>query len=1548
MPPRNNSADPSVASIIKQYDSLGSASGKTESAPAKDSSLSAGPTSAESIIRAYDSAKTPNGPAETSSSSAPSGALPVPTPQEPLAQRVAKGVGRFAWDVAKQQVPPLAGYEAYKNGLNPSAKFVLEKTSPDYSGLTPTQKALMEKVTPDAATVEQSPWERANYAAQFSALQDVGLGTIGKVSDLALEGLSPIVERALTKVGLIRDVPGEIENIFAAGSEADPSALQTLGNKVARRRIIGSVVKGATGGAAANVGLAAITPHASLTRAAAFGALMGGVGGAYSPEVRARIAARFPEIAEMAALEGNADIKAFDSVATALSKRERLSAPNAAGMVARVLTGKATDVERMGVENVLSGNPELLKNPLAARLFNLSRIEEPTEIAVPDAEDVEVTFTNDKGESHTVTVPANDQIRLKRLFANDKLRVTAVTGPNSALDFFHEHMRPSEGVTVPSEGDVNNLLDSFERGDYIDALFAGQRKTIAEQYGPGYNEPRGRMGIPPEPPEPTEPPLHETIPSEHGVPSSGHEPPSPFPDLTEPVSPIMLPNEEAPFVPTVRAGTPTIIGTPVASAGIEYALPPAASPKTDIPPVTALMKPKRLSPADRTALSVPAAADVSSLVRLVQADILKPNAINDRDTALTVARTINDYVTKKLPKTPGRSVNPRVLALFEKGESFLNRARQLSGETVEPSNAFVREAGTGEIVRVTPHTDRTSFLTDSRGRSAIVRNSDLPAQPHVAEIHTDAKNPLNSETLKEVETALDNPSPSFVERLKSEKGAITFRRGKKIERTVLSRLLKTLNGDAFSMPDGSVVTRVAGEEKKFASEFDAFSYFRHFVKNARIAADQDRVIDSGKLLLPAMPSDALSPIPQTAAVRSSFEGSQGKEAPPINSLTAESRWWISRGKAVLQAMGVPGRKLSSLADIFHETREMSDASDLRTLAPVLKRLKQLGATVRNLEYGTAHPETIALYKQFVLPVLDRQFSDAQRLGLAGDPILNKLYVPHLFDIRPNEISDSLRAEAKTAGIANDRDELAQLINNTDTNTNLGAMERPGAGKAATAKSLAAAKWLREKSAAIAGSLEKARKGDPSYIDDVSRAVTHSVMSRNRRIAEAATFGPHLERIDTELAKIVDTSGSGTADVALRIMNDVRGKVHVAPITLPVRLPFVGGKSVPLPVQAIGMDISRLMLNLSGPRHIPQSIMLLARLGLTKTTRGLLNTMTHPIASTSYMRDIAAGLGDVRFELSEGDRAAIEAMSESPAADRAIRIALKGSKALSKIGTLPLHMILGTIRNVAAQTGKYAFDGFYTRALSGNADALAVMQDFLKSKVTPDALRQMDRTTLQNLFAKNTADYTAFTFRPQDMPGFARTPLGKWLLQFRTYLWEWNANIYNELTHTDLSRRRKAAAALLIGIPALGWIDPTIRHKMGADTIDSAEALDALDRLRKDPNTSTAAYYLMQSAINAHALNLLGDVFQGINIGTGMTGGLQRSVSFSVPVARQVDSALSAAHYMALYERTDDPNDRAEANALFARIFGGIGTGVGRSITGRSLHIPKHQALRPGG
>lgn len=267
-----------------------------------------------------------------------------------------------------------------------------------------------------------------------------------------------------------------------------------------------------------------------------------------------------------------------------------------------------------------------------------------------------------------------------------------------------------------------------------------------------------------------------------------------------------------------------------------------------------------------------------------------------------------------------------------------------------------------------------------------------------------------------------------------------------------------------------------------------------------------------------------------------------------------------------------------------------------------------------------------------------------------------------------------------------------------------------------------------------GSIEYAREVNlPFYDPDPVRVIPFAAASGAKRLAQIGTFGQEHQRINSELLKI--SNAGGNSDFVRKGVDKILGVVQE-------------GNTPEVRISRLIRGIESFKLGLSA---IPNS------------TQGVFNSML-----AADMPSVALGLKDAVTK--RGRRLAIESgaaiepvlaeaqkeLGSGRAVDRFLK--MTGFSATEQFNR-------ATAANVGARWANKNFDTLKADSTNKAARAhLAELGVDVDHALKAGALDHEDKL----MAAKKFSDMTQFRTRPEDLPNFASTPLGKVAFQFKSF------------------------------------------------------------------------------------------------------------------------------------------------------------------------------------
>ena len=334
-----------------------------------------------------------------------------------------------------------------------------------------------------------------------------------------------------------------------------------------------------------------------------------------------------------------------------------------------------------------------------------------------------------------------------------------------------------------------------------------------------------------------------------------------------------------------------------------------------------------------------------------------------------------------------------------------------------------------------------------------------------------------------------------------------------------------------------------------------------------------------------------------------------------------------------------------------------------------------------------------------------------------------------------------------------------------------------------AEALANLQRFRQRTIKKQGSLEFGRQVDlPFYDPDPVRVLPSAIVSQSKRLPQIKEFGQANKEINKLIAKIRTESGEIDADFARQATDRILG--------------IINDGNTP------AAKASRLLRTLQG-----------FKLGLAQIpniTQGFLNTLL-----ASDLKAVGAGLRGIMTK--QGKQLALRsgATLESTI-DEALESAGAVNKALGKF---------------LKATGFSATERL-NRTFASNAGANIVQRLFQKLKANPadkgtvqflsdlgiDAQKLLQQGKLLDddilMAAKKFSDLTQFRSRPQDLPLFASTPMGKVFFQFKNFIYGqtrlFNKVLIGELRSGNYGKAMRNLLVLTTLFPLTGEAINSIR------------------------------------------------------------------------------------------------------------------------------------------
>jgi hypothetical protein len=575
-----------------------------------------------------------------------------------------------------------------------------------------------------------------------------------------------------------------------------------------------------------------------------------------------------------------------------------------------------------------------------------------------------------------------------------------------------------------------------------------------------------------------------------------------------------------------------------------------------------------------------------------------------------------------------------------------------------------------------------------------------------------------------------------------------------------------------------------------------------------------KVIETGK----ARAADAYAYLVKPLADRIADEGNgSGKDLVTLLR-TARDRGEVAAGQLLAQLDDV---KLSALSR--EERLELTDALEGRK-APTTPKIKDAFERTRELtdavakvavdlrlqvKSGPGQKRRDFVPRANYLPHIIRPVAALKRGRVREDVIANVAHINAAPDAKAAERMLDEYIEYVESGKKLDKvlDYLVSTGQAPDRATALARMER------------FKSQVKRE------GSLEYSREVNlPFYDPDPARVLAPHLASQAIRLTQIALFGQDDQRINAEILKMRE-AGANTKMVR-EAVDRILGRTQEG--------------------DDAAARVSRLLRSIQT-----------AKLGLAVIPNSFQGTMNSMVAA-----DLPSVMLGWKATLSkEGRRFAIESGAAiEPVLSEAHR-EFGGSELMSKyLNATGFSATEQLNRVLAANTGKIYLGKLFEAARNGDKRGSRLLREFIGIEAADAALRGgklRDRDIL--LGAKRFSDLTQFRSRPEDLPGFASTNMGKVFFQFKSFAYNQTKLMHGETVtafkNGEVNRGLRTVFLLATLFPLQGEIVRLLREMLrGAEP--------------KEYETAWAHYW--DSLAASSALGVLGDVLQT----TGKKRGLE--------------------------------------------------------------------------
>lgn len=279
-----------------------------------------------------------------------------------------------------------------------------------------------------------------------------------------------------------------------------------------------------------------------------------------------------------------------------------------------------------------------------------------------------------------------------------------------------------------------------------------------------------------------------------------------------------------------------------------------------------------------------------------------------------------------------------------------------------------------------------------------------------------------------------------------------------------------------------------------------------------------------------------------------------------------------------------------------------------------------------------------------------------------------------------------------------------------------------------------------------GAVEYAREVDLPFYDPIpERAFTSYIARESKRLSQIREFGQNNERINNLIKNIRDTSGEDAAEVTRLGVDRILGIINEQ--------------------TSVAQKASLFLRTLQGFK--------LGLAAIPNITQGVLNSMLK-----GDLRAVGAGLKGL---LTKDGR--LFALQSGATLDSVIAEISKETGALRTFLKATGFTLSEKInRTLAANAGKSYGTRLFKKARKGDKNAANLLKEFGVDTTGKQVLTDDDVL----MMAKKFTDITQFRSRPQDLPLFASSNIGKVFFQFKNFIYNQTRLVARE-TIGELSR-----------------------------------------------------------------------------------------------------------------------------------------------------------------
>lgn len=767
--------------------------------------------------------------------------------------------------------------------------------------------------------------------------------------------------------------------------------------------------------------------------------------------------------------------------------------------------------------------------------------------------------------------------------------------------------------------------------------------------------------------------------------------------------------------------------------------------------------------------------------------------------------------------------------------------------------------------------------------------------------------------------------------------------GRNVETNLLTRQdpiaiqARALGGRARQSADGQIVVDFTfGKQRlsvSYGSKAEADAGLQSIVasrlEQARISEGMSRATKGRLGDAVALDSEMLDPL---SRVRDAWE------LAPVGDVNRYTTGWATKPfEALVQPVARINRFGPAGQEFVQRLTAEKNTFDMRRGRLMLQLERELDGLapaeveklVTSYEGWTATPRATAAMDNLAATAR-QQLAAGRQAGLDVAQLIEGRYAPHNFDVaqlRDKRAGATLIQDVKDRGFARTDEEAVMFLGERGLGTSremiasnlIRDAKARGYAMTRTEAESVLDRYITENATRISGNMERGRIGVEGYITDARRAYAITFSRNARRLSEAEFFGPNDEHMLRLIDEIRDAAGIKAANYTKKVFDAVVGRDRI-------QLEGFGGWLYNHQTAKLSLS---LLQNLQQPQNTG------VRTGFLNMAKGLFeageSAIAHPIKTlkrenpaTQHAREVGAITSDILNDIQHNGLLSIDA-------SLAKTVGQKVSTAYQGTLTAMFQVVEEAVNRAGAvPAGERYFMQQVERLRANPSDATAARR-IRELGFKPDIVLKMneaDLTTVKYLSGQRVTNEGQFKSDALHMPLWARSPLGRFVFQFKSFSLNQVGFITNEVFggHGDPARRVRAVTALLTTYPVIGATLAKVRSGLTGPTLAS----ETIDEALQDPTVRNIIMAGLAGMAVSGALGIISDVAL-----TQAIGGTKFHLmaALTAPAASSGINIFEAGRSVVQGSVSGDELKYQAAVRSAAREFGGVGTALARAAVG---------------